>query len=93
MAEKGLGIQGTERRPGQSEWVINRERANMRLERLSEGNSYKERVRFIQSVMGNNQWGLTRDVTIFVLFFKKVFLDNRENEFVACIMVPNMSRS
>lgn len=65
----------------------------MRLERLSEGNSYKERVRFIQSVMGNNQWGLTRDVTIFVLFFKKVFLDNRENEFVACIMVPNMSRS
>lgn len=65
----------------------------MRLERLAEGNSYKEGVRFIQSVMGNNQWGLTGDVTIFVLFFKKVFLNNRENEFVACIMAPNMSKS
>lgn len=66
--------------------MINRQRAKIRLERLAEGSSYKERMEFIQNAMGNNQWGLTRDVTIFVLFFKKVSLDNRENGFVACIM-------
>lgn len=88
MAEKGLGIQGTERRPGQSEWVINRQRAKTRLEWLAEGSSYKEGVGFIQSAMGNNQWGLTRDVTIFVLFFKKGSLDHRESGIGACIMAP-----
>lgn len=40
-----------------------------------EGSSCKEGVEFIQSAMGNNQRGLTRDVTIFVLFFKKGSLE------------------
>lgn len=57
--------------------MINRQRAKVR--EAGRRQFLQREVGFIQSAMGNNQWSLTRDVTIFVLFFKKVSLDNREN--------------